>query len=125
MSTAPQEQHYENLPELTKDARNWAMICHLAGLLGFGLPLVGHLVGPFIIWMLKRDDHPFIDDQGKEALNFQLSMAIYMLVLGCTIIGIPVAIIFWIADVVLVIMAAVKAGDGEAYRYPMTIRFVK
>jgi uncharacterized protein len=113
---------YHELPELTKEARNWAMFCHLAGLLGFPVPILGHILGPLIVWLLTRDEHPFIDDQGKEAVNFQISMAIWQLLLLCTVIGF---FVLWIADIVLVIKAAIHAGDGEAFRYPMTIRFIK
>jgi uncharacterized protein len=128
MSDVPHEVPYEQLPELTKEARNWAMFCHLAGLLGLRLPIVGHLVGivgTLVIWQLKRDDHPFIDDQGKEAVNFQISMLIYSVILFCTIIGIALLFVLWIAEVVLIIIAAIKAGEGEAYRYPLTLRLIK
>jgi uncharacterized Tic20 family protein len=74
---------------------------------------------------LKREDHPFIDDQGKEAVNFQLSMTIYTVILCCTIIGIVLALALWVTDLVLIIIAASKAGDGEAYRYPLSLRLIK
>jgi uncharacterized protein len=120
-------EHEYALPELTSDAKNWAVICHLSALLGVPLPLVGHVVGPLVVWMLKKDDHPFIDDQGKEAVNFQISMAIYMLVAGlmiCIVIGIALLPILWVTNLVFVIIAAVAASRGEAYRYPMTIRLI-
>ena len=125
MSESLHETSYQELPELTKDDRNWAMFCHLAGLLGFPVPLLGHVLGPFVVWMLNRDQHPFVDDQGKEAVNFQISMVIYFIASCCTIIGIPIAILLWFVNVVMCIIAAVRAADGEAYRYPLTIRFIK
>lgn len=125
MSDIPHEPPYEELPELTREARNWAMFCHLAGLLGFGIPIIGHVIGPTAVWLLKREDHPFIDDQGKEAVNFQLSMTIYTVILCCTIIGIVLALALWVTDLVLIIIAASKAGDGEAYRYPLSLRLIK
>ena len=133
MSTGPDPAnpyappHEYDLPELTNDAKNWAVICHLAALLGVPLPLVGHVVGPLVVWMLKKDEHPFIDDQGKESVNFQISMAIYMLVsalLICVVIGIVLLPVLWIANVIFVIVAAVRASSGEAYRYPLTIRLI-
>jgi uncharacterized Tic20 family protein len=127
MSEVPHETPYD-LPELTNDAKNWAMFCHLAGLFGFGLPLVGHVVGPLIIWALKRDEHPFIDHQGKEAINFQISMVIYMALVTptlCIVIGFVLLPVLLVTDVVLIIIAAVAASRGEAYRYPLTIRLVK
>ncbi len=128
MSEVPEVQPHPELPELTNDAKNWAMICHLAGFFGFGLPVAGHVVGPLIIWMLKRDEHPFIDHQGKEAVNFQISMVIYGAILTptmCFLVGIPLLVALVITDIVLMIIAAVSASRGEPYRYPLTIRLVK
>ena len=88
------------------------------------VPLVGHIVGPLVVWLLKKDDHPFIDDQGSEAVNFQISIVIYSVLLAITCIGIPLALLLWPIDVVFVIIAAVKASKGEAYRYPLTIRLI-
>ncbi len=141
--------------EMNKDARTWATVCHLSALVTFlGIPL-GNILGPLVVWLLKRNDHSFVDDQGKEALNFQISMSIYGLLVGMLlwllVLGsIPfhtvphpemwdlaplVLAVFAIAamsflalffaDLVLVIVAAVKASNGEDYRYPITIRLVK
>jgi uncharacterized Tic20 family protein len=127
-SQEPSHEQFE-LPELTSDAKTWGALCHASALLGL-FPLVGfgHLVGPLVVWLIKRNDHPFIDYQGRESLNFQISVLIYGLLLTpllCVLVGIPLLIALGIADVVLVIMAAIKASHGEAYRYPMTIRFLK
>ena len=117
----PVEEQYEELPG---EAKNWAVLCHLAGL----LPLpVGHLIGPLIVWLLKRDEHPFVDDQGKEAVNFQISMAIYELIAGvliCFVVGIVLLPLLMLLDVIFVIIAAVNASSGIAYRYPLTIRLI-
>jgi len=114
---------------IPKDARNWAMLCHLSALLGFmTIPVMAHLIGPLVIWLLKRDDHPFIDEQGKESLNFQISMTIYFLasaLLLCIFVGFVLWGIVAVMDFVFVIFAAIKAGDGVHYRYPLTIRFVR
>jgi hypothetical protein len=86
------------------------------------------IVGPLIIWLVKRDEMSFVDDQAKEALNFNISMTIYMAVAGVLIfvlIGIPIMIVLAITWLMLVIMAAVKANEGTAYRYPITLRLVK
>ena len=132
MSDAPGE--YERVaaeevyyPELTSDARNWAVLCHLAGLFGAGVPLVGHVLGPLVVWLIQRNEHPFIDDQGKEAVNFQISMVIYGIIgalLVCVVVGIVILPVLYVLDVILVIVAAVNASRGEAYRYPMTIRLI-
>ncbi|MGD9721742.1 MAG: DUF4870 domain-containing protein [Pirellulales bacterium] len=122
--SAEELDYYDALPS---EAKNWAVLCHLAGLLGVPIPLAGHIVGPLAVWLLKRDDHPFVDDQGKEAVNFQISMAIYELIaalLICAVVGIVLLPALIVLDVVLVIVAAVKASNGEAYRYPMTFRLI-
>jgi uncharacterized protein len=109
------------------EARTWAMLTHLSALTGFiGVPF-GHIIGPLIMWAIKKDKFPFVDDQGKEALNFQISMTIYGVVAGVlcfVVIGIPLLIALVITDVVLTVIAAIAANQGETYRYPITIRLV-
>jgi uncharacterized Tic20 family protein len=113
---------------ISRDARNWAMGCHLialVGLLGNGL---GFLVGPLIVWLVKREDDPFIDEQGKESVNFQITMILAIVVcvpLMLIVIGFPLLMLIGIWDVVLTIIAGVKAANGEHWRYPATIRFIK
>jgi len=113
---------------LEKQSRQWGMFCHLASLAGFvGIPF-GHIIGPLVVWLMKKDEMPFVNDQGKEALNFQISMSIYMavsFVLVFVLIGFFGLIALAILDLVLTIMAAVQANEGKAYRYPLTIRFIK
>ena len=111
-----------------KQSRNWGMFCHLSALSGFvGVPF-GNLLGPLIIWLVKKNDFPFVDEQGKESLNFQISMTIYGLVsalLAFVVIGFFLLGIVAVADLVLIIIASVKTSNGESYRYPVTIRFIK
>ena len=123
MSDTP-HQPEAPLPELTSEAKSWAVLCHLSALSGLLTGGLGFLVGPLVIWLVKRNDHPFIDDQGKESLNFQISLLIYILLLSCTIIGIPIALVLIVADIVLTIVAAVRASNGMVYRYPLTIRLI-
>lgn len=110
-----------------KQAHTWGMICHLIALIGLlGIPF-GNILGPLVVWLIKKNDHPFIDQQGKESLNFQLSMTIYFaisLLLALVLIGILMLAALVILDLVLVIIAAVKISNGEPYRYPLTIRFI-
>ena len=110
-----------------KQIRMWGMLCHLTALIGFiGIPF-GNLLGPLVVWLVKKNDDPFIDEQGRESLNFQISMTIYMIVAGLLwfiCIGIPLLIALAIADVILVIVASLKISDGEPYRYPLTIRLI-
>ena len=108
-------------PEVSKDARMWAMLCHLLGLFTC-------FIGPLIIWLLKKEEDPFIDNQGKEALNFQITVAIAGIVsavLTIVCIGAFLGIAVSIADLVFAIVASVKANSGQAYRYPVSIRFIK
>lgn len=114
--------------EEDKQARNWGMLCHLTALAAFlGIPF-GHLLGPLVVWLIKKNEYPFVDEQGKESLNFQISVTIYSLplfILIFVLVGIPLLIALFVVDVILVIVAAVKASNGESYRYPLTIRFIK
>lgn len=103
-----------------KDAWNLVILCHLGGLLG--------LLPALIIWLLKKDDSPLINDQGKEALNFQISVCIYMIaswLLAFVLIGFFLAPAVLIFDLVMIIMATVKASQHEKYRYPLCIRLLK
>lgn len=121
----------EAVVEVSRDARTWAMWCHLAGLawmLVWLVPIIGGVVGALVVWQIKRDEDAFIDEQGKEALNFQISMLIYWLVamaLCLTCIGFVLVPIVAALDVIFAIVAAIKAGQGQSYRYPMSIRFIK
>lgn len=111
-----------------RDARQWAMFCHLAGLawmIAWLLPIIGGVVGTLIVWQVKKDDDPFIDKSGKRAFNFQLSMLIYSVGLTITIIGIFLLPVVAILDIVFTIIAALRAGDGKDYRYPLSIEFIK
>lgn len=105
------------------------MACHLAGFSGY-VTGVGWILGPLIVWLLKRSEIPSVDAHGKEALNFQISVLIYAVALvlvafmtcgvgGFLLIGLG------IAQIALMIIAAFKAANGELYRYPLTIRLIK
>jgi hypothetical protein len=110
-----------------QEERNWGMFCHLAALAGFIIPL-GNIIGPLVIWLMKKDESQFVDDQGKESVNFQISFIIYAFVaalLVIVVIGIVLLIALGVGMLVLVIVAGIKASNGEKYRYPMSIRFIK
>ena len=145
------------MAEENKDARNWAVLCHLSALVWlFGVPF-GNILGPLIVWLIKKNDFPFVDDQGKEALNFHISLTIYLicammlfLLFGASMLPFfwpfhngfwdfwyPLTMPFFLIPGILLIMgiilfglifaivAAVKASDGVAYRYPITLRLVR
>lgn len=109
------------------EERQWAMFAHLSALIGVVIPL-GSVIAPLVIWQVKKNEMPFVDDQGKEALNFQITIAlaaIVCLILFVVLIGmllLPLLGIYWL---VFTIMGGIKANNGETYRYPATIRLIK
>jgi hypothetical protein len=107
--------------------RNTAVAAHLSTFAGLIVPF-GSIIGPLAVWLTRRDRDPFVDDAGREALNFGISIAIYglvALVAALMLVGIPLLIVGVIAWVMLASLAAVKASQGQAYRYPLTMRFVR
>ena len=122
----------ETIPPTTSvtssSTRTWCILCHASALLGLFFHFLGPIFGPLIVWILKRSEAAEIDAHGKESLNFQLSMLIYdaiALILCFILIGIPILILLWILNTVFVIVASIKASEGQLYRYPLTIRFIK
>ena len=108
--------------------RTWCVLCHASALTGIFSHVLGFVLGPLIVWLIKRGDASEIDAHGKESLNFQISMLIYhaiAFVLCFILIGIPILIALWVLDIVLVIIASMKASEGRFYHYPFTIRFIK
>jgi uncharacterized Tic20 family protein len=128
MSTdAPQTTEPPIHSGLTSDDKTWAMLCHIAAFCGYVVPF-GNMVGPLVVWVLKKDQSEFVDFHGKESLNFQITITIAAIVAGFSLlllIGfllLPAVLIF---DLVMKIVAAVKASNGEYFRYPLTIRLVQ
>ena len=112
---------------LSQEDRNWGMIAHLSALAGFVFPF-GSVLGPLIVYLVKKDQSPFGTDCAREALNFNITVAIAFLVclvLWLVFIGILLSIVLGFAWLILTIIAAVRASEGTSYRYPATIRFVK
>lgn len=113
--------------EIPKAERDWALFAHLSSFVGFLFPF-GNLIAPLIMWQLKKEEMAFGSAQAKECLNFQISLTIYALisaVLIVILVGIALLIALFVIDVVFTLIAAVKASNGEFYRYPLTIRFLK
>ena len=119
-------------PELlTPNIRTWAMLCHLISLSRFIVPL-GNILGPLFVWLFRRKRSPFIDTHGKEALNFQISIAIYSIVPTIALVLEFFPIVFlsiaWAIMVLLlfgVVKATIRANRGLPYRYPFSRRFIK
>jgi uncharacterized Tic20 family protein len=108
-------------PEPDKDSKTMAMLCHL-------LAIFTGFLGPLIIWLLKKDTSPFVDDQGKEALNFWISLSVILVICSVTaFLCVPaiIALVAWVLGLVFAIQGAMKANQGIAYRYPFNIRFIK
>ena len=123
MSEAFQRPPIVDTQETNPDARTMAMLAHL-------LALFTGILGPLIIWLLKKDQYPFVNDQGKEAVNFQITVALAGLVSGLLTVAtcgvlFPLPIAVGVLHVVFCIMATVKASTGVWYRYPLCLRLIK
>lgn len=127
MTDYVEEQMEHSVASADKHERTWAMLCHLSVFSVF-FTGVGYIVGPLVVWLIKKDEYPLVDDQGKESLNFQISITIYAIasaLLILVIVGavlLPAVIVF---DFIEVIIASVRANEGKPYRYPLNIRFIK
>lgn len=115
-------------PTNPKEERTLAMACHLLALTVYVTAGLGAIVGPLILWLIKKDQYPLVDDQGKEAVNFNITMmiaavvAVPLVFLG---VGVCVLAVLGPLHIVLTIIAGLKANEGVAYRYPFNIRFIK
>lgn len=128
---APPAPDVPAVPAPSSDTRNLAAIAHLSAFAAFaGIP---SFIGPLLVWLLQRDRDAFVGEHAREALNFNLSLLIYaaaaivamILTLGLgLIVIIPVALVAVPAWLVVTVLAAVRAADGQAYRYPFTMRLV-
>ena len=120
----PNDPSQAGLP--VPDQRQWAMFAHLSALAGLVMPF-GSILGPLIVWLIKKDTMPLVNDQGKEALNFQIFLAIVYVVGIITsvfVIGIFILLAGWILAIVFRIQGAMTANRGEPYRYPLTWRVI-
>lgn len=103
---------------------SYLMLMHLSQFAGIIIPLAGFFV-PILMWITNKETNANVDMHGKNILNFMISFTIYAAVFTITVIGIPLAIVVGILFVVLVILASVKANNGEYWKYPFTIQFIK
>lgn len=129
MSVPPppsQPLNYSAAIETNQEAKTFGLLCHISALSGLIIPF-GSIIGPLVFWLIKKDQHPFVNRHGKESLNFQISCFIYMIVAALSmfiLIGFllfPAVLIF---SLVMTIIATIKASGGEDYRYPLTIRLI-
>lgn len=138
-SPPPYEPPHAGDGGISAESRQWAMFAHLSALIGGVLTAgwagsIGCFIGPLVIWLVKKDSMPFVDDQGKEALNFNITVAavfLALLILSIVTLGIglviaiPAWILIGLAWLVLTIIAGIKANEGVRYRYPFTLRLIK
>ncbi|MEM1108018.1 MAG: DUF4870 domain-containing protein [Planctomycetota bacterium] len=130
-ATAPPAAPAEASPaapagEIPQEERTFGMLAHLCAFSGILIPF-GNIVGPLVIWLIKKDTMPFVDEQGKEALNFQITITIAMLICSAliiVIIGLLLLPIVGILAIIFTIIGAVKANSGEHYRYPFALRLI-
>ncbi|MBH0031694.1 DUF4870 domain-containing protein [Pseudoalteromonas sp. SWYJZ98] len=114
----------QQVEPVNKDDRTWAMLCHLSALAGFVVPF-GSIIGPLIVWLIKRDEMPIVDVHGKKALNFQITMAIAYVVcfvlmfVAVGLILLPIVAIFGF------VMASIKANEGKEFNYPFSLNLIK
>ena len=117
-----------SLPSEPKgQAITWAMVCHLSGFAGFVFPFA-NIIAPLLIWGFKRTEFPYLDDQGKEAINFQISIAIYYIIailLIIIVIGLFLLPLIAAFHIIAMIVAGVESAHGKYFRYPLTIRFLR
>lgn len=126
MDTPPPVTPASNSPSGPSE-KQWKVILHLSALVGLPAPAIGNIIAPLVIWLVKKDELPGIDAEGRKVLNFQISYAIYMVLAGLSMfacIGVllfPAVMIVWL---VFTIIGAVKASNGEDYKFPMTIKML-
>jgi len=109
-------------PPPSQDEKNLAILCHVLGIFTLFL-------GPLVVWLMKKESSAFVDDQGRESLNFWLCMTVVLVTFGiisvfCCIPAI-VASVAWVMGIVFGIMGAIASSKGQAYRYPVNFRLVK
>lgn len=123
-----ERSRFDERSDFERQATNWGMLCHLSSLCAYvGVPF-GHIAGPLIVWLIKRNEFPYVNEQGKESLNFQITMTLYYIIAALLVlVFIGFFLLFALAafQIVAVIVASVRANEGRPIRYPLTIRFLK
>lgn len=137
--TGPNPEHdphssWHSTHHVPPEHRTLVAIEHLSPLAAFWLPLLGNVIGGLIAWLLLRDRHPVLDDQGVEVVNFQISISLYFMILTVLIVATlgvgllvlwPVLLALYAMQFITMILAVVATLDGRTYRYPFSIRFLR
>jgi uncharacterized Tic20 family protein len=131
--TPPAQPQPPGPPGNDSQARTWNMLCHLSALAGYMIPF-GNVLGPLVVWQIKKNEFPSVEEHGKAALNFQLTVLIAVfasgaaaILLSFVCIGfllIPVVIAVALCGLVFSIIAGIKANNGEPYRYPWSLTLI-
>lgn len=109
------------------EEKNWSLFCHLAAITGFVIPF-GNVIGPLVVWLIKKDESEQVNSHGKAALNFQITMTLAMIVAALSIfiiIGFLLLPLVALFDLVMVIVATVKVSNGESFTYPLSLQLIK
>lgn len=112
--------------EVSGDERTWGILAHVSAFAGLFVPF-GNILGPLLVWLVKRDESRFVDENGRESLNFQItwtllfSAALLTILVGVGLVLVPIVALAW---VILVVLATVRASEEEVYDYPLTIDLV-
>jgi uncharacterized Tic20 family protein len=112
----------------TAEERTWGMLAHLSAFAGLILPVAGIIIGPLVIWLARRERSAFVATQAKEALNFNISVLLGLLLCGLlalVFVGLLLALALLICWIVMTIIAGIRAGEGLDYRYPVSLRLLK
>lgn len=107
--------------------RGWCMAAHLSALAGYAIPF-GNLLGPFVVWQIKKDTSSLVTAHAKAALNFQISLLIYCFIawlLIFVLIGVPLLVLLAVGNLVCIIIAAVRANEGQKWNYPASLKLLK
>ncbi|MDP2633433.1 MULTISPECIES: DUF4870 domain-containing protein [unclassified Pseudoalteromonas] len=110
-----------------KEQRTWAMLCHLSALAGFIIPM-GSVIGPLVVWLIKKEDMPLVAEHGRKSLNFQITMLIayivcfILMIVAIGAILLPIVAIF---SFIMVVIGAIKTNDGKPFNYPFSINLIK
>ena len=111
----------------SKDERTWAMLCHLSALAGFIIPM-GSIIGPLIVWLVKKEEMPLVAEHGLKSLNFQITMLIAYIIcfiLMFVVIGVILLPLLAIFSFIMVVVGAIKANDGKPFSYPLSLSLIK
>lgn len=113
--------------DIDKQTRQWAMFLHLSQLLAYPIPILG-ILAPIVIWQIKKDELPGIDAHGKMVVNWIISLALYFVIsflLVLLVIGVPLLLALSLVSVVFPIIGGIKANNGELWKYPLSLNFLK